>query len=93
MAQRASRQRHLTGQVVSQAGNAFSAGTAVLITCWLLFGGMALGIAVWGHDMPFMEFAKGPPPDKELAGEWWVLFGLGVGFPLSLGLWGVSIFG
>lgn len=89
---RAAKQRQLTGELVATAGYASFAHVSILITCWLLFGGMAFGFAVYGHGIDFVTFASGPPPEAELSGEWWTLFALAVAFPLSLGMWGLMMF-
>lgn len=92
LAHRAGRQRQLTGQLISSAGSATFGSVAILVTCWLLFGGMAFGFAAFSHDLDFVTFAAGPPPEAELSGEWWLLFALAVGLPLSVGFWALSIF-
>ncbi len=92
LANRKGQERQFTGKLIEEVDLAVTMAVQVLITTWLLFGGWALGFALIDHDLGLLGLARGPPSALGLEAQWWTLFGLAVGLPLSLGLWGIALF-
>jgi hypothetical protein len=88
---RTGQQRHLTGKLVSSVTAVQGVGIAIFLTCWLLFGGMALGFSL-SHDVPLVDFVLGPPAGSDVVPQWWMLLTLAIGLPLSIALFGLSVF-
>ena len=88
---RTGQQRHLTGKLVDAVTNVQGMGIAIFITCWLLFGGMALGFSL-SHDVPLIDFVLGPPAGTDVVPQWWMLLTLAIGLPLSIAVFGLSVF-
>lgn len=89
--QRAAQHRQMTSMLIAKAAGFHGMTIAITVTSWLLFGGMALGFALSGEaDLPTLMF--GEVRGMDLAGRWWTLFGVAVGFPASIVALGVTTF-
>jgi hypothetical protein len=83
---RASKQRELTGRLIDDASTMSEMSFMVLVSMWLLMGGMALGFAYYtSEEIGLLALAEGPPPRLDLAGPWWALFSLALCLPLAIG--------
>lgn len=90
LARREQRAGSLNERLLSEAELASFGGISLWI-CWLFFGGLAYVTVVTSVDIPVLKLALRPPDELELFGEWWVLYCLVVGLPLSLGLHSLSM--
>lgn len=78
--------RQLTASSLLKGDNLHGVGYITIIVCWLFFGGIGLYVCL-DHEVPLLEFLLQGQP----ASQWWLLWSIALGLPLSIGLLETSV--
>jgi hypothetical protein len=90
LAERSARHHQLSQEHVESVTGLQGMAIALGLTMWILFGGMAAWLAL-DHDVPLAQFVAGDVEPGDLGLEWWVLWSVVTGLPLSLLGFGVAL--